>query len=319
MRDVQEFLERWEHTLDPRRPERAQPPAQVLGYGEISTVLSINHPLLHNYALKRMPMFYSLDEVDAYISLHETYIHHLRDRGIHVPETRLITVPRAPEGYTVYILQQKLPRHTIGNHLIRTLSLEETLQFIRHVLHTTRRVFQLNMARGGTLALGFDAQISNWAVLNVEEGAPILPEEPALAYFDTSTPLLQKDGREQLNPELFLRSAPSFLVWVIRLFFLKDVMTRYYNFRLVILDLIANFYKEKRGEWIPAIVEAVNAWVQDMPEWSGPPYSTREIRAYYREDAFIWRFYLAARKLDRRLHGWLGRPYPYILPDKIER
>ncbi len=319
MREIQEFLAQWESTLDPRRPERAHPPAQVLGYGEISTVLSIDHPLLREYALKRMPMFHHRGEVDAYINLHQTYLRHLQDIGIHVPETHLLPVPRHPQGYTVYILQKRLPSHAIGNHLIRILPLKEALSFIFHVLHSIRLVFQYNAAHRGTLALGFDAQISNWAVLNVEEGATTLPREPILAYFDTSTPLLQKNGREQLNPELFLRSAPSFLVWIIRLFFLKDVMTRYYNFRLVVLDLIANFYKEKRGDWVPQVIQAVNTWVQDMPEWSGPPYSVDEVRAYYREDAFIWRFYLAARKLDRRLHEGLGRTYPYILPDNIER
>ena len=53
------------------------------------------------------------------------------------------------------------------------------------------------------------------------------------------------DGVEQLDPELFLRSAPSFLVWLLRLLFLKDVVDRYYDFHLVAVDLIANFYKEQ--------------------------------------------------------------------------
>jgi hypothetical protein len=44
-----------------------------------------------------------------------------------------------------------------------------------------------------------------------------------------------------------------------------------------------------------------------------------EIDAYYREDALIWRFYLAARRIDRRLHRWTGRTYPYVLPGRIRR
>jgi hypothetical protein len=41
--------------------------------------------------------------------------------------------------------------------------------------------------------------------------------------------------------------------------------------------------------------------------------------AYYREDARIWRLYLAFKKVDRFLHRLLGKDYPYILPDKIKR
>ena len=37
------------------------------------------------------------------------------------------------------------------------------------------------------------------------------------------------EGAEQLNAELFLRSAPSFLAWILRLLFLEDVVDRYYD------------------------------------------------------------------------------------------
>ncbi len=319
MADFSQFLVTWEATLDPRHPERATPPARVLGYGEISTVLAIDHPDLRGYALKRMPMFRNEEEVGAYLALHEEYVTTLRDIGIHVPETRLVTVKRPRGGYAIYILQQRIPGGNIGNHLIRTLPREAAFTLVRRVLEETRKVYRFNAAHRGELELGFDAQISNWAVLNMPENATTLPDEIQLAYFDTSTPLLQRNGREQLNPDLFLRSAPSFMVWIIKLLFLEDVMTRYYDFRKVVLDLIANFYKEKRAEWIPALVDAVNEWVKDWPEWHGSPYTVKEVRDYYREDAFIWRLYLAARKIDRRLHEWLRREYPYILPEHIER
>ncbi len=319
MSTVRDVLAAWEAHLDPRHPERATPPGRVLGYGEISTVLTVDHPALAGYALKRMPMFHNREEVDAYLDLHETYVNQLREIGIHVPDTALVVVERPRGGYAVYILQELLPPESVGNKLLHRLPLTEALRLIRRVLEETRKVYRFNADHRGQLELGFDGQISNWAVRNIPPDATSLPEDIQLAYFDTSTPLLQRDGREQLNPELFLRSAPSFLVWIIKLLFLEDVMTRYYDFRKVVLDLIANFYKEKREEWIPPVVEAVNEWVREWPEWEGEPYTEKEIRDYYREDAFIWRFYLAARKMDRRLHEWFGKDYPYILPEKIER
>ena len=46
----------------------------------------------------------------------------------------------------------------------------------------------------------------------------------------------------------------------------------------------------------------------------------KDVRAYYREDALIWRLYLSMRRLDRFIHQYiLRRRYPYILPGKIKR
>jgi len=110
------------------------------------------------------------------------------------------------------------------------------------------------------------------------------------------------------------------LVWIIRLLFLEDVMTRYYDLRKVVVDLIANFYKEQRPDLIPALVDTVNEFFfAEIREGEFEPLTEKEIKAYYREDAWIWRLYLAFRKIDRLLHRLLGKDYPYILPRKIER
>ncbi len=319
MEQLAAWLEAWEAALDPRYPERARPPAKVLGYGEISTVMVIDHPDLVHFAVKRMPMFRSEAEVRAYAALHETYLTHLARAGIQVPETHLVPVPRGERGWAVYILQRRVPTQSLAHRLIHHLSLEEGLRLARAVLDATRRVFAYNAQNPEGVAVGFDAQIANWAVGNVSANTGGLPSSPALLYLDTSTPLLRRQGREQLNPELFLRSAPSFLVWIMRLLFLEEVINRYYDLRQVVLDVIANLYKEKRGEWVPALVDAVNRWREAWPEFKGAAFTVQEVRRYYRQDAFIWRFYLAARKLDRWLHHLVGKEYPYMLPAKIER
>jgi len=141
-----------------------------------------------------------------------------------------------------------------------------------------------------------------------------------LWYMDTSTPLYRIDGAEQLDPELFLRSAPSFLRWVLRLFFMDDVVNRYYDFRLVVIDLLGNLHKEGAAKLIPALVSAANRFfAEQVSEMAIEPITEKEVDDYYREDAFIWRLYLGLRRLDRWLHQAVGKHYPYILPGKIER
>jgi hypothetical protein len=220
----------------------------------------------------------------------------------------------------VYIAQEKLPPEAIGHKAIHRLSPDDIRRLVLAVLRETRKVFDFNREHRGELEIGFDGQVSNWAIVGFDAETPELGEEIELVYFDTSTPLMRKNGVEQLDPELFLRNAPSFLVWIIRLLFLEDVMTRYYDVHQVVVDLIANFYKEQRPELIPDLVDTVNAFFSaEIREGGFEPITEKEVRAYYREDAWIWRIYLAFRRIDRSLHRLLGKEYPYILPGKIKR
>ncbi|MCK4534998.1 MAG: hypothetical protein KAT81_05650, partial [Syntrophobacterales bacterium] len=113
----------------------------------------------------------------------------------------------------------------------------------------------------------------------------------------------------------------SFMVWLIKWFFLEGVMTRYYDFHLVTVDLIANFYKEQRADLIPSLIERTNRFFEEeVPELDTAPITQKEVHSYYREDALIWRLYLSLRKFDRFLHtNILRKPYVYILPGKIKR
>ncbi len=317
-----DLLQAFEAGLDPRHPERSAIPAKVLGYGEISTTLEIGTESQRQIAYKRLPMFRTVEEAAAYQALHEDYVRTLRDRvglGV-VPDKAVSFVDRRSGRVVVYIAQQKLPPDAIGHRAMQMLPLDDVRRLVQAVLAESKKVFDFNRQHQGELELGLDIQISNWAIVEFDPSEPRLADRVELAYFDTSSPLMRRGGVEQLNPEIFLRSAPSFLVWILRLLFLEDVMTRYYDFRKVAVDLAANFYKEQRDEWVPAVTDAVNGF---FAAWEGggevEPLTVNEVRAYYREDATIWRLYLAFRKVDRALRLALGREYPYILPAKVQR
>jgi len=317
-----DFFQKFEKGFNPRYPERSAIPVKVLGYGEISTVLEIMTDTMGDLACKRMPMFKNETEVENYLKVYEQYLRVLEHQiGLNLipSKTAWIKDPES-ERVIVYILQEKKPSGNIGHHAIHKFPKADVLNLVNAVLREMKKVFDFNRDHRGELELGLDGQISNWAILGFDPQDPELEEPVELAYFDTSTPLTRKNGQEQLNPELFLRSAPSFLVWILRLFFLEDVMTRYYDFRRVAVDLIANFYKEQRPELIPDLIDEVNSLLSsEHPGGEYEPITIKEVRGYYREDALIWRFYLAFRKVDRTLHRLLGRSYPYVLPEKVQR
>ncbi len=316
-----ELLTRFEKGLDPRFPERSEIPARVLDYGEISTVLEIGAGSERDLVYKRMPMFQTEQEAEDYQTLHKEYIQVLQDRiGLQVAPSDIARLINEQTGkVVVYIVQKKFPLEAIAHKAIHRLSPDDVSKLDLAVLKETAKVFDFNARHRGKLEVGLDGQISNWALANFDPKAPALDDEIELIYLDTSTPLVRKDGAEQLDPELFLRSAPSFLVWVLRLFFLKDVMTRYYDFRQVSVDIIANLYKEQRPDLVPDLVDTVNDFFSAEIQGGLKPITVKEVKGYYREDAWIWRLYLTFRKIDRVFHRLLRKDYVYVLPGKIKR
>ena len=311
-------LRTFEHRLDPLHPEAGEIPARVLGYGEISTVFAIGDDDL---AYKRMPIFHSADELAAYERIYDEYNRLLvEDIGIRVPPYGRVSLVAEGKRPVLYIVQRKLDAASIGHHALQKLDRDNALRLVRAALRESLKVWAFNRSQTG-LEVALDGQISNWAIQGFDPDHPVLGPDIDLRYLDTSTPLYRVDGVEQLDAELFLRSAPSFLAWVLRRFFLEDVVGRYYDFHRVVVDLIANFYKEQRAELVPDLIALANDFfATEAAELDVQPITLEEVEAYYREDAFIWRLYQGARRLDRWLHNTiLRKPYPYILPGPVER
>jgi hypothetical protein len=316
-----EMLEEFERGLDPRYPDRSRIPARVLGYGEISTVFEIQAEGMAGYAFKRLPIFKDTGEIAPYLASYEEYNRILVEEvGISLPAYGHVEFLSSSGRPVFYIIQKQLPSPSIGNQAIHSLPESEVPALVRLILAEMKKVWDFNRVSEG-LEVAIDGQISNWSIDAFDPGSPNVGPGTRFLYMDTSTPLFRIAGVEQLDPELFLRSAPSFLVWIIRLLFLEDVMTRYYDFRQVAIDLIANFYKEQKAGLIPVLVETTNAFFAEEAAHLGiEPITEKDVASYYREDRLIWALYLSMRKLDRFLHTrLLRREYPYILPGKIKR
>ena len=316
-----ELLEEFEKGLDPAHPEQSKIPARVLGYGEISTIFEIQSDSVKDLACKRLPIFQTQDEVTRYEQIYRDYNDLLEKKiGINVPDYGFAWFASDSGRITAYDVQQKLPSASIGNRAIALLDIEDIQTLFLMVLHELCKVWTFNAANPQE-ALGIDGQISNWAISGFDAEHPHIETGMKLLYFDTSTPLMKKGGVEQLDPELFMRSAPSFLVWMIRWLFLEGVMTRYYDARLVTIDLIANFYKEQQPQVVPHLVKAANDFFAgEGKSLAIKPLTEKEIKSYYKEDAQIWILFLALRRFDRWLHKYiLHKPYIYILPGNIKR
>ncbi|MBN2298560.1 MAG: hypothetical protein JXM72_08195 [Deltaproteobacteria bacterium] len=316
-----ELLKRFEKGLDPVNPHKSEIPARIIGYGEISTIFEILVHSQQGLAFKRLPIFRSHLEMDQYEELFMEYNRLLsEDIGIQVPSYGLARIYPAGGNMVIYNVQEKLPTDSICNRIIWNLDHGSIVNLVICILKAMKKVWLFNASQTRK-KIGLDSQISNWAIAGGMPASNTLDEDTQFIYLDTGTPLMRIDGIEQINPDLFLRSAPSFLVWLIKWFFLDDILDRYYDFHLVVVDLIANLYKEQKGEVVPLLIEtANNFFATELAQFHLKPITLKEVRSYYREDAFIWSLYLALRRFDRFLHTKiLRKPYQYILPGKIRR
>ncbi len=312
---IRSLLQEFEQQLNPAKIQKSSIPVQVLGYGEISTVIAFDHPVLSDFAFKRMPIFSSCKETEQYAQLYEKYNSDLSNLGLNIPPSDAFCIEGHNGVFVAYLSQQKLNPGSIGNKILHTHPDDQILLLFHKVINHMKDVWKHNAENPGYL-IGLDAQISNWAVKDFDDQASIT-DTAQLWFLDTSTPMIRISGKEQINPLLFLKSAPPGLRWVLKQFFLQDVLDRYYDFRLVAIDLVANLYKEQRPDLIGRALDIVNNAASDYLD---NPITAKEVSSYYKEDKFIWTFYLSARKIDRFIKTSIfGKRYEFILPGKIKR
>ncbi|MFH1850827.1 MAG: DUF6206 family protein [Candidatus Neomarinimicrobiota bacterium] len=302
------FLERFEHGLNPADLSASKIPGTVLGYGEISTIFQISND--DQRAYKRMPLFKTVAAAEEYAANYRHYCDYLGGAGLTLPDDNLQIVALPKRPVVLYIVQQQFSSTWFAHRLIHVLDADANKILLTRIAQEAIKIRTYNQTQTPALEIALDAQISNWVFENGD------PASGTLYYIDTSTPLYRLDGVEQLNPELILQSAPSFLRWLISKLFLNDVMNRYYDQRQIMIDLAANLYKEQLPQLIPIAIIIINSLRGD----ESTEITAEIVNGYYREDKFIWALFLAARKIDRWLTTTLLRKrYEFILPGRIQR
>jgi len=307
------LLSDFENGLNPAFPEKSRIVPTILGYGEISTAFCIEQ--MPDIALKRMPPFADIESAGNYGRIVETYCRRLReDCGVRVVPHSTCTVKNRFGEYIVYVAQPRLNTDALGNTKLKRQSAGHMTAMVSAAAARILAVGGKNR-NDAAVSLGIDGQLSNWHF--AAENPPF--EEPR--FFDITTPMLRINGVELLDAEIFLKSTPAPLVWLVRWQFLREVLDRYHDTRQVLIDLAANFYKEGRAEMIDNAIAVINAEVARHPlDPPVAPLTRMEVDRYYKNDAFIWTLFLKLRRADRFIQTrLLRRRYNFILPGKIER
>jgi hypothetical protein len=304
----------FENCLNPAFPEKSEITPEILGYGEISTTFSLVS--MPDIAFKRMPPFDNIDQIAAYKASVKRYCSLLADVcGIRVSEYGFYEFFNCHNEHILYVAQPRLALESIGHNILKTGNTYELETMVNLLLKRLIRLFKYNEKNNHNESIGLDGQLSNWSFQL--SGNP--EQDPV--YFDITTPLYRINGNEQLDTEIFLKSCPSFLVWLVRWQFLDEVLDRYHNLRMILIDIVANFHKEGREDLIDDALSMINSYlVKENLNTRIQALEKTEIDRYYKNDAFIWSLFLSLRRIDRFMKTKVFRQrYNFILPGKISR
>ncbi len=265
----------------------------VLGYGEISLVVGVPaaHPMV---AVKRLPPFADHGEAEAYADLFERYLEVIAQRGVEVQESTLVRREAPGVGMVVYCLQPILDSSSLAVNIARSdedAGRRILASIVEHVLATVDD------------SVGLDAQLSNWAEVDGQ-----------LRYLDVTTPMLRDaGGADGLDAGIFVDVLPWALRGVVARFVAPGILDRYHDPRTVVMDLAGNLHKEGIPQLVPAVLEAAAGRVV-------PELDAREIAKDYRSDSRMWTVLQAVRRADRQWQYRVRRrPYPHLLPGRIDR
>ena len=127
---------------------------------------------------------------------------------------------------------------------------------------------------------------------------PLIDEKTKLLYIDTVPPFYRKNGVEAMDIALLTKSMPWFVRGLLKAIFLQDIIDRYYDWRLVSIDLVANFFKEQLSELVPSLVTKVNKFFEEeASKFMIDSLSLEEVEKYYKSDKLIWVLYQRMRFL----------------------
>jgi hypothetical protein len=315
-----EVLKKLEKSIDTSDPEKGEVPIKILGYGEISLVFELlNSP--EQIAYKRIPIFDNETQVERHIWAYNEYNRLLKeDVGLNMPEYDVAWFKDEEGKIQFYCVQEKFPAESVGNKVIHQLSEQDIKTLILLVMREMKKVWDY-AKNHNTIDLGLDGQISNFAIIGFDPNNPKIDLNTKLMYFDTSTPMFRVNGNEAMEAVLFLKSAPSFLRWLLKALFLEETVGRYYDWRKVTIDLVANFFKEQKPELVPELINLVNKFFEEEAnDFDIEPLSLEEIKKYYKSDSSMWVLFQSVRRFDRFLKTKVfKKKYDFYLPGKIER
>jgi hypothetical protein len=288
---------------DPSRHTRLR--RVLIEAGEISQVLELQglgvccwrHPRDGSpmpVVYKKMPAFLQRTGAEAYIEHYREYNRLLRDEvGIAVPHFDARIVERETQ-VIIYVVQERVEPASVCHVILRDIEPAAAERLFGGILREFSKLYGYNRSRAAEdFQIGLDGQVPNWAVASYSGQPNALTGEERLLYLDTNVPMIRIAGRDVVSTDMYFQALPGVARGLIKRMGLDtEVMDRYYQVRLIILDFLGNILVRGRPDLVPRFVEMSNELLAGPFATDAlPPFTVEEVEAYYRRDVFIWRIW----------------------------
>lgn len=289
--EAQEELVGLEATVSRALKDRDARSLPIVGFGELSVALALGK----DRVAKRMPPF-SHDEFDRYRHLIDSYCTELASRGVDVIETEVLGIPRGDQ-IVGYLVQPRLGAATLGDALLRDASTNNAVPSADH---------PVLVAMGQAVVdavdhrVSLDGQVTNWGFSRRENGQ-LHPQ-----LLDVGTPMMwDVNGVPALDMSPFLAMIPAPTRPVMHVV-MKRLMDRWKEPRGVLIDALANLYRDGMPEWAePAAI----TWSSQLGEELDLDAAERA----WREDQRLWPFITRLKRAERWLRQRREEPYEFFI------
>ncbi len=140
-----DLLKEFEEEINTLNPEKSKIPAKIIGYGEISTVFTIEHPSFNSLVFKRIPVFSSREEAEYYDGILKEYLQILKDDvGIDVAQSQGIIIETSDRRIVYYIAQELIPKSNIANSFILSVGDEDKINVFKQTVVEILKVKTFN-------------------------------------------------------------------------------------------------------------------------------------------------------------------------------
>jgi hypothetical protein len=250
-----DWLQSFEDHLDPARLKVPNHELRVVNNGTTGPAFQVTG--IDGVVFRRMPPFSTVEHRTFHRRIVDVYSSLLRDRtavpaGMH----RCVTLTNRFGEHILYILQERKADVLPAVAVLPECDDAAFEVVIRSILSNIRRVWYCNEVDGPDSLLGLDAVIHNWGI-RVEDGHAL-----DAVHLDTSLPLLCRGGRDQIDASFLFHHLPSPIGQPMKETFDHDVLPRYYDHRLILIDFLCSLAAAGMGERVSLALDVVNRFIE---------------------------------------------------------
>jgi hypothetical protein len=194
----------------------------------------------------------------------------------------------------------------VGHIILQDIALEGAERLYALILREYERLFRYNRVHAAAgYQIGLDGQIPNWAVADYGGDPNTLTGREQLLYLDTNVPMIRIDGQDVVSTDMYFQSLPGAARALIkRLNLDQEVMDRYFQMRVIILDFLGNTILHHRPDLVPLFVRMSNEALSGPFATAGfEPFTVKEVQKYCRADKAIWRLWRSLKLLGTLSDG----------------